>query len=170
MAPHDSKIAEDKAMPISRYAFRLVALLGAMLCAPLSPRIAMAALGDTEASVQMDVAELQASIKSSENRAGYRVHEILLPSGSLLREFVSLDGTVFGVAWNGRHPPNLRQALGKYFDNYASGARFNHADHNHLQIQEDDLVMQVQAHMRAYSGRAYIPAALPSGFNLGDLH
>ena len=147
-----------------------LACLGVMLGVALSPGIADAALGDPEASVSIDAAQLQASIKSSANRVGYRVHEIQLPSGTLLREFVSPDGNVFGVAWKGRYPPNLQQALGKYFDSYLSGAKLAHADRTHLQIQGSDLVVQVQARMRAYSGRAYIPAAVPSSFNLGDLH
>lgn len=157
-------------MPIFRWnACKFVASLSLVFIAVLSPHDASAALGEPESSVQTDVAKLQASIKSSEDRAGYRVHEIQLPSGALLREFVSLDGNVFGVAWSGRYPPNLQQALGKYFDNYVSGAKAAHADHTHLQIQGSDLVVEVQAHMRAYRGRAYLPAAIPGGFNIGDL-
>jgi hypothetical protein len=170
MAPHASKIAEDKAMPISRlYAFKFAATLGAMLIVGFTPREARAALGEAESSVQTDVVALQASIKSSEDRTVYRLHEIQLPSGTLLREFVSPDGKVFAVAWNGPHMPDLRQAFGQYFNSFVAGAKLSHGDHTHLQIQQSDLVVEIRGHMRAYSGRAYLPAAIPSGVDLGDL-
>jgi hypothetical protein len=148
---------------------KLGALCSLILMAALNPGVARAALGEPEASVQTDVAQLQASIKASADRGSFRVHEIQLPSGTLLREFVSLDGNVFAVAWNGPYMPNLRQALGRYFDNYVAAAKLNHQDHKHLQINQPDLVVQARGHMRAFSGRAYLPTALPSGFNLGDL-
>src|SRR5258708_38432930 len=91
-------------------------------------------------TVQSDVAQLSASVKSSQARAGYRMHEIQLPGGTLLREFVAPDGNVFAVAWNGPTPPNLRQALGKYFDDMVSAPKPKIADHQHLQIQPDTLV------------------------------
>lgn len=144
-------------------------LLSLVLAGALAPGMALATLGEPEASVQSDVAELQGSIKATTPRENFRVHEIQMPSGTLLREYVSLDGNVFAVAWNGPYMPNLRQALGRYFDSYVAGAKLNHLDHNHLQILQPDLVVQARGHMRAFSGRAYLPTALPGGFNLGDL-
>jgi hypothetical protein len=157
-------------MLISRSSdFKIGALCGAMLIAAAWPGTARAALGEPETSVQTDVAQLQGSIKASTDRGSFRIHEIQLPSGTVLREFVSLDGKVFAVAWNGPYMPNLRQALGRYFDSYVAAAKLNHADQRHLQINQPDLVVQARGHMRAFSGRAYLPTALPSGFNLGDL-
>jgi Protein of unknown function (DUF2844) len=149
--------------------FKIAALLW-MLVAVLGPRIASATLGEPEITVQSDVAQLRASIKTSEDRASYRVHEIQLPGGTLLREFVAPDGNVFAVAWNGPTKPNLRQAFGKYFDAFVSAPRPKFADRRHLQIQQGDLVVQGSGHMRAFSGRAYLASAIPSGVNLGDLH
>jgi hypothetical protein len=159
-------------MPIFRSGeFKIAAVLCAVLIAALGPRIASATLGEPEISVQSDVAQLRASIKTSEDRVGYRIHEIQLPDSTLLREFVAPDGNVFAVAWNGPTQPNLRQALGKYFDALASAPRPKFADHRHLQIQQGDLVVQASGHMRAaFSGRAYLASAIPSGVNLGDLH
>jgi len=151
------------------YDRKVAALRSVMLIAALSPAVALATLGEPEASVQSDVAQLQGSIKATTPRANFRVHEIQLPSGTSLREFVSLDGNVFAVAWNGPFMPNLRQAFGRYFESFVAGARLNHSDHKHLQILQPDLVVQTQGHMRAFYGRAYLPLALPSGFNLGDL-
>jgi hypothetical protein len=163
-------IAEDNVMSISRLNhFKFVALCAVVLIAVLSPRMASATLGEPEASVQSDVTQLQASMKASSDLANYRVHEIQLPSGTLLREFVAPDGNVFAVAWSGPHMPNLRQALGKYFDIYLAAPKRERSDHKHLQFQQSDLVIQATGHARAFSGRAYLPAAIPSGVNLGDL-
>jgi len=158
-------------MPIFRSGeIKITMLLSAVLIAALGPRIAGATLGEPEVTVQSDVAQLRASIKNSDDRAGYRVHEIQLPGGTLLREFVAPDGNVFAVAWNGPTKPDLRQALGKYFDAMVSAPKPKFADRRHLQIQQGDLVVQGSGHMRAFSGRAYLASAIPSGVNLGDLH
>lgn len=158
-------------MPIFRSGeLKIAALSGALLIAALGPRMASATLGEPEMTVQSDVAQLRASIKSSEDRVGYRVHEIQLPSGTLLREFVAPDGNVFAVAWNGPTKPNLRQAFGKYFDTFVSAPKAKFADRRHLNIQQGDLVVQGSGHMRALSGRAYLVSAVPAGVNIGDLH
>lgn len=158
-------------MPIFRSGeIKITILLSAVLIAALGPRIAGATLGEPEVTVQSDVAQLRASIKNSDDRASYRVHEIRLPGGTLLREFVAPGGNVFAVAWNGPTKPNLRQALGKYFDAMVSAPKPKFADRRHLQIQQGDLVVQSSGHMRAFSGRAYLASAIPSGVNLGDLH
>jgi hypothetical protein len=151
-------------------AMRIVGLLIIVLVGALSPRIAGATLGEPEVSVSADLEQLQASIKSSEDRVGYRVHEVQLPSGTLLREFVGTDGNVFAVAWNGPTVPNLRQAFGRYFEAYASAPKPKLSDRKHLQIQQGDLVVQASGHMLAFSGRAYLSSAIPSGVNLGELH
>jgi Protein of unknown function (DUF2844) len=140
----------------------------AMFAAALSPCIAEAGLGQPESAVQADAVQLKGSIKATEH-AGYRVQEIQLPSGTLVREFVGSDGNVFAVAWNGPTVPNLRQTLGQYFDNFVAAAQAKHGDHHHLQIQQSDLVVQTVGHMRAFSGRAYLPQAVPAGVSIGDL-
>jgi hypothetical protein len=140
----------------------------AVLAAALSPCIANAGLGQPESTVQADAVQLKGSIKATEH-AGYRVQEIQLPSGTLVREFVGSDGIVFAVAWSGPTVPNLRQTLGQYFDNFVAAAKAKHADHHHLQIQQSDLVVQAAGHMRAFSGRAYLPQAVPAGVSIGDL-
>jgi len=150
--------------------FKTAALGMAALVAALMPHAASATLGQPEITVQTDVAQAHAAIKYSEDRSGYRVHEIQLPSGTAVREFVAPNGTVFAVAWQGPSRPNLRQVLGQYFDAFASVPRTKLTDRRHVQIQQGDLVLQSGGHMRALSGRAYLRSAVPSGVNLGDLH
>jgi hypothetical protein len=143
-------------------------LAGAMLAVVLLPHVASAALGEPEATVTDDVQQLKGSVKSLQ-RSNYRVHEIQLPSGTVLREFAALDGNVFAVAWSGPAIPNLRQALGRYFDVYVTAAKAKHAGHRHLEIQQNDLVVQSSGHMRAFSGRAYLPQSLPAGTTVAEL-
>jgi hypothetical protein len=146
-----------------------VVLSGAILLAGFVPGIASATLGEPEASVTADVAQLKGSVKMTD-RTSYRVHEIQLSSGTVVREFAAPDGKVFAITWRGPTVPNLRQTLGSYFDTYATAAKANHMGRNRMQIQQSDLVVQAGGHMRAFSGRAYLPQAVPSGVSVGDLH
>ena len=158
-------------MPLFRSdEFKCVALAAAVLVAALNPRMASATLGEPEITVQNDMDRAHASMKSSQDRTAYRVHEITLPSGTSLREFVAPSGMVFAISWQGPIRPDLRQALGQYFEPFVSAPRANFADRRHLQIQQGDLVVRMSGHMRALSGRAYLVSAIPSGVSIGDLH
>jgi hypothetical protein len=143
-------------------------LAGAVLVGTLWSCVASATLGETEASIATEPQLAAASIKET-MRGSYRVHEIQQPSGTVIREYAGLDGKVFAVTWHGPFLPNLRQTLGSYFDQYAAAAPAGRQDRNHLQVHESNLVVQIGGHMRAYSGRAYLPQALPSGVAAGDL-
>jgi len=142
--------------------------LGAVLIACLGPSIAAAALGEPETSIQANVAKFQGTVNTTEHLT-YRVHEIELPSGTVLREFVTQGGAVFAVAWRGPLMPNLRQALGKYFDNYVAAAKGSPVNHRRLDINQLDLVVHAAGHMRAFSGIAYLPQSVPSGVSVGEL-
>lgn len=153
----------------SQLGFKRLLTSGTIACAVLLPCAASATLGEPASSVQTDGVQLQGSIKESD-RGAYRVHEIQLPSGTLVREYSGLDGNVFAVTWHGPFMPNLRQMLGRYFDEYATAAKTqSHPDHHHLQIALSDLVVQASGHMRAFSGRAYLPQSIPGGVSLGEL-
>jgi hypothetical protein len=149
--------------------FKPIVLSGAMCIVGFVPGIASATLGEPEASVTADVAQLRGSIKVTD-RVNYRVHEIQMSSGTLVREFVGLDGQVFAITWKGPTIPDLRQTLGSYFDRYVTAAKANHMGRTRLQILQSDLVVQAAGHMRAFSGRAYLPQAVPNGVSVGDLH
>jgi hypothetical protein len=143
---------------------------GAMLFVALLPQRVYAALGGPESGVIDDASVLKGSIKSTE-RANYRVHEIQLSSGTVLREFAGTGGTVFAVAWRGPTIPNLRQALGHYFDAFVTVAQSKHAGgRTHLEIRQNEWVMQSSGHMRAFQGRAYLPQSLPAGVTLDEIH
>ena len=101
------------------------------------------------------------SITAAQN---YTIHEIQAPTGTVVREFVAADGTVFALAWQGPFVPNLRQLLGSYFSAFAQAAqahRPRRPGHGVLLLRTTDVVVEAGGHMRAFFGRAYIPELLP---------
>ena len=99
----------------------------------------------------------------------FSVHEIQTASGTKVREYVSPAGSVFAVAWEGPVIPDLRQALGSYFDRYIAALADKQAGHRQVEVRESDFVVQSRGHMRAFSGRAYLPLLMPQGVTVDDL-
>ena len=132
---------------------------------------AWASLGGDTASIQADQLHMRGSrtIKAAES---FAVHEIQSASGTVVREYLSPDGKVFAVTWNGRWMPDLRQLLGGCFEQYRaavqplSGARVVRRP---IVIDQPGLVVQIGGHIRAFSGRAYVPEMLPSGVRAEDI-
>lgn len=123
-----------------------------------------ASLGGDFASVQADATHLQARVQSTPH-SGYTLHEMQSATGTMVREYVSGGGTVFGVAWKGAYPPNLKQLLGSQYEAYeqAMSARAGRASHGPATIRLPNLVVQLSGHMGDYNGRAYIPDQVPTG-------
>ena len=144
-----------------------ITFFATLLAAVATSQPAFATLGENVATVQNDQAHLQASVRMTRATA-YTMHELQSPNGTTIREYVSPSGTVFGVAWQGPALPDLRQVLGKYFDQYVQGMQ-KRAAHGPRIIQEQGLVVQVTGHQRSISGRAYLPAMLPNGVRTEDV-
>jgi len=162
----NSRILDDKYQRVRRLFSRmiLISLLGL-------PLPAFAALGASVDSVREDQVRLQARI-TVDARGLYTVHELISAFGTVVREYVSPKGKVFAVSWQGPFMPDIKQLLGSYFDQYLSAARQQRerqGSRSPLSIQTPSLVMQNFGHLRAYSGRAYDPALLPTGVSADDL-
>jgi hypothetical protein len=140
-----------------------VVLLG--FCLPV-----LAALGGDVSSVEADGTHMKASINVTHADA-YAVHEMKVPGGTVIKEFVSPAGRVFAVAWHGPFLPEMQQILGSYFQQYSAAlqARKKHYGHGPLNMQEPGLVVQTGGHMRAYVGRAYVPEMLPQGVKTDEI-
>ena len=135
-------------------------LLVSCFCLP-----AMAALGGDLNSVQDDATQMKATVKV-QHKPAYDIHEITDKSKTVVREFVSPDGRVFGVAWQGPFLPSLSQILGSYLQQYHDAVEQEHAKgpgRHPLMIHQSGLVVETSGHMRAYYGRAYVPDLLPQG-------
>lgn len=130
---------------------------------------ALAALGGDVNSVQADLARLKGAVRVTANTTGITVHEITTAYGLAVREFAGADGKVFAVAWNGPVNPDLRQVLGAYYAPFARAAANAHASHRHLAIEQPDLVVQNSGRLRAFAGRAWVPALLPQNFSVDEI-
>jgi hypothetical protein len=148
-------------MNLTRFAFP--AVLAVLAATP-----ALAALGADVTSVQADLAHLKGAVRVTE-ATGFSVHEISTTYGTRVREFTGGDGKVFAVAWDGPVNPDLRQVLGGYYDQFVTAAAAVHGNHRHLAIQQPGLVVQNNGRMRAFSGRAWVPAMLPQNFSVDQI-
>jgi hypothetical protein len=140
-------------------------LLALALLALALPFRAWAVLGGGVRSVQDDQVHMQGALRIT-NAQAFTVHEIRAPQGTVVREYVSPAGKVFGVAWEGPLLPDLRQVLGEHFDHFTQAveaARASRHGHGSLVIQLPGLVVESTGHMRSFQGRAYIPETLPEG-------
>lgn len=120
-----------------------------------------ASLGGDEATVATDHAALVGKIKIARTQR-YAVHEIAVPSGTVVREFVSPAGKVFAVAWSGPTMPDLRQVLGPYFDAYVAALAQRKA-RGPVHVVLPGFVVESSGHMRAFAGKAYLPDGVPAG-------
>jgi len=147
-------------------------LLASLLLA--LPLPAIGALGDNAASVLTDQARMKGTLRSVDNRT-YVMHEITAPTGTVVREFVSPAGAIFGVAWEGQFPPDLQQLRGPYYQQAqqarqeTSSAQQQRRRRAPIVIETPGLVMYQTGHMRSFHGQAYIPQLVPQGVQASDI-
>jgi hypothetical protein len=137
----------------------------------VSPILAHAALGGGVSSVQMDQARMMAS-RGVSSRGNYTVQQMVLDTGTVVREYMSVAGTVFAVSWQGPLMPDVQALLGNYAQTAADGTaalRAAHGGTGPVGVASSALVVQSGGHMGAYTGRAYVPGAVQSGVNLKDI-
>jgi hypothetical protein len=129
-----------------------------------------AALGGDAASVASDAAALQGVIHSTPLQQ-YDILEITSDNGMRLREYQNRSGVVFAVAWSGPAMPDLQKLLGASYPTYTTAvAAANHPGLKRpLRIATPELVVESEGHMRAYTGRAYLPALIPAEMSAADL-
>ncbi|REG51922.1 uncharacterized protein DUF2844 [Paraburkholderia sp. BL6669N2] len=126
---------------------------------------AHATLGQNVSTVDGDQSRLRAVARTATTQSAYSVHLMTLPSGTLVREYVARNGIVFGVAWEGPTLPDLKSMLGTFFDAYVVAATTRHGAP--LAVSSSDLVVYSGGHLRAFSGHAYLPQAVPAGVDVG---
>ena len=140
------------------------------------PFPASAVLGDTAASVLNDQAHMKGTLRSVDNRT-YVMHEITSPSGTVVREFVSPQGAVFGVVWEGQFPPDLQHLLGPYYQQaqkaqekpQQEGSQQPRQRRAPIVVETPGLVLYETGHVRSFHGQAYIPQLVPQGVRTSDI-
>jgi hypothetical protein len=88
-----------------------------------------------------------------------------LETGTVVREYVGADGIVFAVAWSGPFKPDLRELLGRHFDDFRQASEPVAPTRGAAQVESGDLVVQQSGHMGAFEGRAWLQSRLPAGFD-----
>ena len=141
-------------------------LVWMLLLAVAAP--AFAGLGGDVASIEADRVRMKASSQMVASPA-YTVHEILTPSGTKVREYLSPAGQVFAVAWNGPFMPDLQQLLGPSYDIFQQAAQSRRNGRGPLAVNHPSLVAHAGGHMRAFSGRAYVPLLVPANVSLDEI-
>ncbi len=131
---------------------------------------AQATLGGDSASILADATQLHGQVQPVQPAPGDTV-SIRTDNGMTVREFLDSGGTVFAVSWSGPAVPDLAAVLGAYFGQYASALWLlqNAGRQRAIHVVTADLVVDTGGHLRAYSGRAYLPAAVPAGVALDTL-
>ena len=121
-----------------------------------------AVLGGSAESVVNDQLKFQAKRTVVETQE-YTLHVISLEDGTLIREYVTPGGKVFGVSWTGPTIPDLTQLLGAYNTEFQAAMRAKRGRRSSAAVHNPDLVVESSGHMRAFRGRAYLNSMLPSG-------
>jgi len=122
---------------------------------------AWAVLGEYEASVNSDQQSLRGELRTIP-REGYSIQQITSRDGTVVKEYVSPQGLVFGISWRGPAMPNLQELLGAYFAQWQQAQRSQAHRRGPLVLRTDKLVVESGGHLRAFHGRAYVPNLMPN--------
>lgn len=133
------------------------------------PHSARAALGGNSASIETDRVAMKGLTRPAAADA-LQKEELQLPTGTVVTEYLTADGAVYAVTWHGPALPNLRQLLGNYFAHYQTAARQPMVRHRVVRMNSPDIVVESTGKMRAFNGRAWVPALLPAGVTAADIH
>lgn len=137
----------------------------------LLPIIARATLGESDSTIELDSKALQSTSKIKKSNSSFTVYE-MDSAGTLIREYVSSNGVVFAICWNGITHPDLNKLLGSYYSEYKNkvkqSSKRNGKKHRAV-VKTANIVLETWGHMRNLSGRSYVPSLLPIGVNVDDI-
>jgi hypothetical protein len=154
-------------IPFASTLFRKVvpacAFFALLLCSPP----ASAALGGDASSVGTGQTHLLASARI-QRATTYTMHELQVPTGTKVREYVGNDGKVFAVSWQGPFRPDLRQLFGSYYETYLKAAKGRVA-RGPVNIELPGLVIHMSGHQRSFYGRAYLVDRVPQGLSADEI-
>ena len=141
--------------------------LGVLFILTLGTVPAWAVLGQYESSVSVDQ-EFLRSADSVQAFQTYKIHQLTSANGTIIREYVSPKGLVFGVTWQGPFMPSMQQLLGSYVTNLqtASPAQTQIRHLRGLTVKTNDFVFVSGGHMRFWKGNAYVPSLIPNNVSV----
>lgn len=134
---------------------------------------AQAELDGGSDTVAADRAHLAAGAITVHEHGAYRVHEMTLPNGTLVREYQSAAGTVFAVTWSGRGIPDLTRLLGRHYAAFDTSPHRVRGGLGHLVVRDDaqnpNLVVESNGRSPHFFGRAFLLKNLPEGVSVDDI-
>ncbi|HEY4296211.1 MAG TPA: DUF2844 domain-containing protein [Paraburkholderia sp.] len=124
-------------------------------------------------SAQSVMRSASGAASSTPASASYTVRETKLGNGTVVREYLAADGSVFGIAWRGPQMPDLNDLLGSYFPQYVAGVKAVRAarggGRGPVSVDQSGLVVRSGGHMGAFNGQAWLTPALPAGVSGSDI-
>jgi len=134
-------------------------------------RLVYASLGGDTVSILADQGQMEGT-RTMTAANSYTLHEIHAASGTVVREYQSAEGKVFGITWHGRVTPDLRQILGSYYGQYEEAMKARSGlrrGRRPILIDLPELKVEISGHPGSFSGRAYAPEKLPQGMRAEDI-
>jgi hypothetical protein len=127
--------------------------------------VARATLGGDVASIAANERELL-GVRHVQKLASGERHDLTLPSGIVVHEYLSAGGVVYALTWRGPRMPDLRELLGPYFAELGGGATRMSGGHHRVTRVGSDLVIRSSGHRGSFAGRAWVPSLVPSGIHV----
>jgi len=106
------------------------------------------------------------------NNSALRWQETTDANQIRVRQYMSPTGVVYAVSWDGPAMPDVSALLGTRFDRYRQGASAALENANGLRsshVDGSDFVVETSVRLRDFSGRAWLPDALPAGVSAADI-
>jgi hypothetical protein len=149
--------------------FRKLVLGGSIALAAVAgaPREAHATLGGVAASVDANRKNLGGVLRIERLAYGER-HVLVLPTGMVIRQYLSPSGAVYAVSWHGHRMPNVQEILGSYAEQLSHRDRIKGGRHN-MRLTGTDFMMSATGHGQTFSGRAWVPSLVPAGVDLDSI-
>jgi len=133
-----------------------------------------ALLGSTigTAAVSSGTSDQLAPVIHQADNSALRWEETIDANQIRVRQYVSANGLVYAVSWDGPAMPDVSVLLGTRFDGYRQGASAALENANSLRsshVDGSDFVTETSVRLREFSGRAWLPEALPAGVTTADI-
>ena len=160
---HDGAVMTGR-WAVPRLTRTLVGLLG---FAVALPQVAEASLGDGVNSVEADRVRMGLAGHGVVPAAGAVRHVLPSAGGGEIREYVNAAGQVYAVRWRGPGKPDLASLLSVHFATFQAdnpgGARFGRG--RAPMVNRADLKIVTGGHPGGFWGIAWLPRAVPAGFD-----
>ena len=155
--------------PLRATAAALVIAASGPAHAQLGTTVAIAATGISSSS---NTADATAQVLHQAENSAARWQESTDANQIRVRQYVSSSGQVYAVSWDGPAMADVAVLLGTWFDRYrqeASAALPNASGLHSSRVSSSDLMVETAVRLRDFSGRAWLPSALPAGVTAADI-